>query len=123
MPSVAVGVADLHVAGLRHGGRDEGNGALADVEDRRILLAAVLIDVIVDGDLRAGGEVERGGVVEGDAERGVRRGPHDVIEIDVVAHAQRIRVLVADHGCDPRHGRDVADRLDGGGLRVRGGRR
>ena len=42
---------DLHVAGFRHRGGDESGGALGDVEDRGVVLAAVLIDVIVDGDL------------------------------------------------------------------------
>ena len=68
MPSVAVGVDDFHVAGLGDRGCHKGRGALGDVEQRRVLLAAVLIDIIVDGDLRIGGEIEGGGIVEGDAE-------------------------------------------------------
>ena len=39
--------------------------------------------------LRVGLEIEGGGVVEGDAERGVRAGLHDVVEIDVVLELER----------------------------------
>src|SRR5207302_902472 len=59
---------DLHVAGFGHRRGDESGGALGDVEDRRVALAAVLIDVIVDGDLGARLEIKGGGVDEGDAE-------------------------------------------------------
>jgi hypothetical protein len=52
---------DLHVAGFCHRGGNEGGGALGDVEDRRVALAAVLIDVIVDGDLGARLEIKGGG--------------------------------------------------------------
>jgi hypothetical protein len=54
---------------------------------------------------------------------GVRRGLHDVIEINVVAHFSGYEFLSRTHGRDPRHNSHVADRLDGSGLRVRGGRR
>src|SRR5262249_36526307 len=58
---------DLHVAGFRYRCGDEGDGALADVEDAGVLAAAFLVDEIVDGDLGIGGETKRGAVVEGDA--------------------------------------------------------
>ena len=58
----------------------------------RVLLAAVLIDVIVDRDPRVGGEVEGGGVVEGDAEGGIRRRLQDVVEENVVLQLERKRI-------------------------------
>src|SRR6185312_339230 len=53
---------DLHVPGFGNRCGDESRGALRDVEDRRVALAAVFIDVIVDGDLGAGLEIKGGGV-------------------------------------------------------------
>ncbi len=112
---------DLHVAGLCHRGGDESGGALGDVEDRRVALAAVLIDVIVDGDLRARLEIKGGGVDEGDAERGIRSSLHHVVEIDVVLDLERRGLVVADHAGAAGHGGDVADRLLGR-LRISGRR-
>ena len=113
---------DLHVAGLGDGGGDEGRGALGDVEHAGIVLAAVFIDVGVDGDLRVGLEIEGGGIDEGDAERRIRTGLHDVVEIDVVLDLERRGRVVADHAGAAGHGGDVADRLFRRLLRVGGGR-
>src|SRR6185369_4963056 len=84
-------------------------------------LAAILIDVTVDGDLRARLEIKGGGIDEGDAERGIRAGLHYVVEIDVVLDLEWRGLVVADHAGAAGHGRDVADRLLGR-LRI-GGRR
>ena len=102
---------DLHVAGLGDGSSDESGGALGDVEYAGIVLAAVFIDVGVDGDLRVGLEIEGGGIDEGDAERRVRRRPHHVVEIDVVLDLERRGRVVADHAGGADHGGDVADRF------------
>jgi len=79
----------FQVAGLGDGGGNEGYRALGDIEQRGVLLAAVFIDKIVDRDLRVGGEIERGGVVEGDAERGIRRCLQHVIAENVVLQLER----------------------------------
>ncbi len=80
---------DLHVAALCHGGGDESRGTPGDVEDRRVALAAILIDVIVDGDPGVRLEIEGGGIDEGDAERRIRTRLHHVVEIDVVLDLER----------------------------------
>ena len=74
----------FHIAGLGDGSGDKGHGALGDIEQRVVLLAAVLINVIVDGDTRVRSEIEGGGVVEGDAEAGIRRRLQGVVEENVV---------------------------------------
>ena len=103
---------DLHVAGLGDGGGGEGHSALDDVEDAGVVLAAVLIDVGVDGDLRVGLEIEGGGVDEGDAERRIGAGLHHVVEIDVVLDLEwRGRALLRTTLAVAGHGGDVADRL------------
>ncbi|MEY9684118.1 hypothetical protein ABIF13_004892 [Bradyrhizobium elkanii] len=114
---------DLHVAGLGDRGGDEGRRSLGDVEQRAVLLAAVLIEIIVDRDPGIGAQVEGGAVVEGDAERGGRRCRDLVIGKDVVADLQRRRGVFARDGrgsCQCCH---VADRLRRRGLRIRGRRR
>src|SRR6185437_9807144 len=88
----------LHVAGMGDLGGDKGHGALGDVEQRGILLAAVLVDVIVDGDAGVGGEIERGGIIERDAEGRIRRRLQHVVEEDVVLRLERRRGVVAGHG-------------------------
>ena len=102
---------DLHVAGLGDGGRDKGRGTLGDVEDAGVALAAVFIDVAVDGDLRAGPQIESGGIDEGDAEGGFGRGLDHVVEIDVVLDLERRGRIVAGHIGRARQSGDVADRL------------
>src|SRR6266850_7040436 len=111
---------DFHVAGLGDGGGNEGNRALGDIEQRGVLFAAVLIDIIVDRDPRVGGEIERGGVVEGDAKRRIRRGLQHVVEKDIVLGLQRCRLVVAGHGGAAGQRGDVADRLVVRGLRIGG---
>jgi hypothetical protein len=92
-----------------------------DIEERRVALATVLIDVIVDGDLGVGLEIEGGGIDEGDAERRIRAGLNDVVEIDVVLDLERCGLVVADHAGLSGHGGDIADRLLRR-LRIRGWR-
>ena len=102
---------NFHVAGFCHRRGDESSRTLGYVEDRGVALAAVLIDVIVDGRVRARLEIKRGGVDEGDAERGIRSRLHHVIEIDVVLDLERRGLVVADHagaaGHGPRHCRSA----------------
>jgi hypothetical protein len=113
---------DFHVAGLGHGCRHEGDRALGDVENPRVVLAAVLVDVGVDGDLRVGLEIKGGGIDEGDAERRIRSRLHHIVEVDVVLDLERRGGVVADHAGGAGHGGDVADRLFRRLLHVGGGR-
>src|ERR1019366_8940706 len=101
----------FHVAGLGDGGGNEGHGAPGDIEQRGVFLAAVLIDKTVDRDPRVGGEIESGGVVEGDAERGIRRCLQHVILENVVLKLERSRSVVAGDGRAAGQGGDVSDRL------------
>ena len=110
---------DRHAAGLGDGRRHECHRALGDVEHRGVVLAAVLINVIIDRDLRVGPEIECGFIVEGDAERGTGRGLDHVVEIDVVLQLERDRILVADDGRNTGQRRDVSNRFVAGGLRGR----
>src|ERR1700722_15772675 len=110
----------FHVTGLRNSGGNKCHRAPGDIEHRGVLLAAVLVDIIVDRNRRIGGEIEGGGVVEGDAERGIGRGLQHVVEIDVVLHFERRGRVVAGDGGGAGQRRDVPDRL-GGGCCLRGG--
>src|ERR1019366_812015 len=110
----------LHVAGPGDGGGNKRHRTPGDIEHRGVLLAAVLIDIIVDRNRRIGGEIEGGGVVEGDAERGIARGLQHIVEIDVVLKLElRGRVVAGDGGGSCQR-RGVPDRLGGRCLRGRG---
>ena len=87
-----------HVACLGHRRGDEGNRALGDVEQRAVLFAALLVDVAVDRDLGAGRQVERSGIVEGDAELRFRRRLDQIVGEDIVAQQQRRGGAVAGDG-------------------------
>ena len=80
---------DLHIAGLGHLARHEGNRATRDVEQGGIGVAALLIDKFVDDDARIGGEAERRLVVEGNAKRGIRAGLQRIVFKDRVVDFQR----------------------------------
>src|SRR5665213_425683 len=60
--------ADLHVAGMRDFAGDEGERALHQIKQLRILRAVRLVDEFVHHHARIGGQVERAAVIEGDAE-------------------------------------------------------
>jgi hypothetical protein len=100
----------------------EGHLAERDPEQGGVFgRGAVVIDIIVDRETRIGVEIERGRVVEGDAERRVGRCLQDVVLVDVVLHMQRCRNLVAGNRGFALQRRDVADRF--GRRWIRGCRR
>ena len=111
---------DLHVAGLGHLMRGEGDRAAGDLEQRRIVLAAVLVDELVHGDAGVGGEIECRLVVEGDAERRGRAGAQQVALEDRVLDLQAARRAVAGRRRVALDAGDVADLVVAGlrGLRV-----
>jgi len=121
MPSVRRRRRDFHVAGLGDGRGHEGHRALGDIEQRGVLFAAVLVDKTVDRKPRIGGQIERGGVIEGDAKCGIRRGLQHVVEkmssFGLSAVAWLLRVTVRAAGSGLRRCRSVHIAR---GLRIRG---
>ena len=123
MPSVAVGVDIFMSPVCATSAATKATVPLAISNNAEFLLAAVLIDITVDGDAGIRSEVERGGVVEGDAERGIRRGLQHVVQEDVVLRLERRRGIVAGDGRGAGQGGDISDRLVVGRLRAGGCRR
>src|SRR6184192_1396199 len=73
MPSEAVGVVIDMLPVLATAAATNATVPLA-MSNTAALFLAVLINVIIDRDLRVGPEIECGFIVEGDAERGAGRG-------------------------------------------------
>ena len=102
---------DLHVAVLGGLAGDEGDGPGHQAEQRGVVRPVGVVDHLVEHHPRIRRQAEHGAVDEGDAERRVRAGLHDIALFDVVAVVQDDRDAVADRGRAALKLADVADHL------------
>jgi len=102
---------DLHVAVLGGLAGDEADGAGHEAHQRGIVRPVGVVDHFVEHHARVRRQAEHRAVDEGDAERRVRAGLHDVALLDIVAIVQNDRDAVADRGRAALQLGDMADDL------------
>jgi hypothetical protein len=91
-------------------GGDECHGAAQHIEQRRVVVAAALIDELIDGDAAVRLQRERGLVVEGDAERAVGARLQRIALEDRILQRERAGGAVARDRSAALQTRDAADR-------------